>query len=87
MCDISASRAGSGPICRPIQGIGQRGRRPSLTIQVGQRQEIVSLDILKAHTISGPVSPAGAVCSNTVKAPNFDRVFMKNMFFLHILVG
>ncbi len=24
---------------------------------------------------------------STVKAPNFDRVFMKNIFFLHIFVG
>jgi hypothetical protein len=25
--------------------------------------------------------------TNTVKAPNFDRVFMKNIFFLHIFAG
>jgi hypothetical protein len=32
----------------------------TFTIQVGQRQEIVSVDFLKAHTGLGPVSPAEA---------------------------
>jgi hypothetical protein len=33
----------------------------TFTIQVGQRQEIVSVDRLKPHTSLGPVSPAEAV--------------------------
>ncbi len=32
----------------------------TFTIQVGQRQEIVSVDPLKANTGLGPVAPAGA---------------------------
>ncbi len=32
----------------------------TFTIQVGQRQEIVSVDRLKPHTGLGPVSPAEA---------------------------
>ncbi len=33
----------------------------TFTIQVGQRQEIISVDPLKAHTGLGPVSPAEAI--------------------------
>ncbi len=32
----------------------------TFTIQVGQRQEIVSVDQLKPHTGSGPITPAEA---------------------------
>ncbi len=32
----------------------------TFTIQVGQRQEIVSVDRLKPHTGSGPITPAEA---------------------------
>jgi hypothetical protein len=42
----------------------------TFTIQVGQRQEIVSVDWLKPHTGLGPVSPAMAVsCGHPPRMP------------------
>ncbi len=47
------------PSARPYQVVA-KGRK-TFTIQVGQRQEIISVDRLKAHTGSSPVSPAAAI--------------------------
>jgi hypothetical protein len=47
----------------------------TFTIQVGQRQEIVSVNRLKPHTGSGPITPAEAAS----RGRSFDPacVFMK----------
>jgi hypothetical protein len=49
------AKAAGGPICLVVS----KGAK-TFTIQVGQRQEIVSVDRLKPHTGLGPVSPAEA---------------------------
>jgi hypothetical protein len=51
-----------GPLVAPYAGpylVVSKGAK-SFTIQVGQRQDIISVDWLKANTGLGPVSPAGA---------------------------
>jgi hypothetical protein len=50
------------PLAAPYTGpylVVSKGAK-TFTIQVGQRQEIISVDRLKAHTGLGPVSPAEA---------------------------
>ncbi len=47
------------PLAAPYTGPYLVGAK-TFTIQVGQRQEIVSVDRLKPHTGLGPVSPAEA---------------------------
>ncbi len=50
------------PLASPYAGpylVVSKGAK-TFTIQVGQRQEIVSVDRLKPHTGLGPVSPAEA---------------------------
>jgi hypothetical protein len=53
------AEASGGPLCRPIPGVLQGGK--TFTIQVGQRQEIISVDGLRADTGYNPVSPAKAI--------------------------
>jgi hypothetical protein len=54
------------PLAAPYAGpylpylVSPRGAK-TLTIQVGQRQEIISVDGLRADTGSNPVSPAEAI--------------------------
>jgi hypothetical protein len=52
------AEAAGGPICRPLPG-GLQGSE-DLHHPGGQRQEIVSVDRLKPHTGSGPLTPAEA---------------------------
>ncbi len=50
------------PLAAPYAGpylVVSKGTK-TFTIQVGQRQEIVSVDRLKPHTGLGPISPAEA---------------------------
>jgi hypothetical protein len=66
-CWRSAETSG-GPICWPIPG-GLQGAK-TFTIQVSQRQEVISVDRFKAHTGLSLVSPAEAAsCGRPPKKP------------------
>ncbi len=73
------TEASGGPICRPIPGGLQGGQ--DLSIQADQRQEIISVDRLKAHNGLSPVSPAEtASCGRPPRmpaAPSIQPTFMK----------
>ncbi len=54
-CELAASKPLAAPYAGPYLVVMK-----TFTIQVGQWQEIVSVDCLKAHTGLGPISPAVA---------------------------
>jgi hypothetical protein len=59
VCDLSASRAAIvAPYAGPYKVLVKGGEDLHSPSRCARGRKFVSLDILKAHTISGPVSPA-----------------------------